>query len=195
MVETRFSLVDVRMHILLEMFGEKILALLLFFSVRLIKPWFKQRRWSLCALSLSGLCSCLSSNWIVIIGIASFVTTSNFAFLLSFCCRRCTNLRQRSAYCRRNSSSSCKWHELWFNLWSIFSCYFNSSSLLFAGWSCGYWRGSLFQVLDISSLPSFSYFHFLLYWWEQTNEELYDFRAIQKVTAVHQLKLITTFLF
>ena len=129
MVETRFSLVDVRMHILVEMFGEKILVLLLFFSVRLIKPWFKQRRWSLCALSLSGLCSCLSSNWIVIIGIASFVTTSNFAFLLSFCCRRCTNLRQRSAYCRRNSSSSCKWHELWFNLWSIFSCYFNPSSL------------------------------------------------------------------
>ena len=195
MVETRFSLVDVRMHILVKMFGEKILALLLFFSVHLLKPWFKQRRWSLCALSLSGLCSCLSSNWIVIIGIASFVTTSNFAFLLSFCCRRCTNLRQRSAYCRRNSSSSCKWHELWFNLWSIFSCYFNSSSLLFTGWSCGYWRGSLFQVLDISSLPSFSHFHFLLYWWEQTNEELYDFKAIQKVTAVHQLKLITTFLF
>lgn len=195
MVETRFSLVDVRMHILVEMFGEKILALLLFFSVRLLKPWFKQRRWSLCALSLSGLCFCLSSNWIVIIGIASFVTTSNFAFFLSFCCRRCTNLRQRSAYCRRNSSSSCKWHELWFNLWSIFSCYFNSSPLLFTGWSCGYWRGSLFQVLDISSLPSFSHFHFLLYWWEQTNEELYDFKAIQKVTAVHQLKLITAFLF
>ena len=37
-VETRFSLVDVRMHILVEMFGEKILALLLFFSVRLLKP-------------------------------------------------------------------------------------------------------------------------------------------------------------
>lgn len=79
--------------------------------------------------SLSGLCFWSCSNWIVIIGIASFVTTSNFAFPLSFCCRRCTNLRQRSAYCRRNSSSSCKWHELWFNLWSIFSCYFNSSPL------------------------------------------------------------------
>ena len=38
MVETRFSLVDVRMHILVKMFGEEILALLLFFSVRLLKP-------------------------------------------------------------------------------------------------------------------------------------------------------------
>ena len=37
MLEMRFSLVDVRIHILVEMFGEKILALLLFFSVRLLK--------------------------------------------------------------------------------------------------------------------------------------------------------------